>query len=179
MVPKKGHDVLVRALGLLHDRGVEVEAVIAGEPDVEDAPVRTLIDELGLAGHVRVVGTLSQAEILAAYRRADVFALACRITPDGDRDGIPNVMVEAMAAGLPVVSTAVSGIPELVVDGHNGLLVPPDDAEALADALARISKDPELVATLAANARATVAERFDGDVLAQRMATLLGVAGAP
>ena len=78
----------------------------------------------GLDDRIEFLGTLSQAELFAEYRRSSLFALACRITDDGDRDGIPNVLMEAMAAGLPVVSTAVSGIPELIDDGVNGLLVP-------------------------------------------------------
>jgi glycosyltransferase involved in cell wall biosynthesis len=115
---------------------------------------------------------VTQAELLSEYRRASVFALACRVDGDGDRDGIPNVMVEAMAAGLPVVSTAVSGIPELVEDGRTGLLVGPDDPEALADAVWRLAEDPPLADRLAEAGRATVAERFDGDVLTRALADL-------
>ncbi len=79
-----------------------------------------------------------------------------------------------MAAGLPVVATAVSGIPELIEHDVNGLLVPSEDAEALADALARLAKDPALSEQLASAGAATIAERFDGEVLAQRMAALFG-----
>ena len=101
-----------------------------------------------------------------------MFCLPCRILDDGDRDGIPNVLVEAMAAGLPVVTTRVSGIPELVEDGVNGLLVDPDDPDALAEALLRVHRDPDRRARLAAAGEATVRESFDGEVLAERMATL-------
>jgi glycosyltransferase involved in cell wall biosynthesis len=94
------------------------------------------------------------------------------VLDDGDRDGIPNVLVEAMASGLPVVSTSVSGIPELVRDGENGLLVPPDDPVALADALLRLRRDPELAARLASAGRETVRQRFDGELLARRLASL-------
>src|SRR6185436_9576389 len=90
----------------------------------------------------------------------------------GDRDGIPNVLVEAMACGLPVVTTGVSGIPELVSDGANGLLVPPDDPVAVAAALLRLHREPALAARLGAAARATVAGRFDGDRLARQLADL-------
>jgi glycosyltransferase involved in cell wall biosynthesis len=95
------------------------------------------------------------------------------VLDDGDRDGIPNVVVEAMAARLPVVTTRVSGIPELVEDGVNGLLVAPDDPKALADALLRVHRDVQLRERLAAAGEATVRERFDGDLLARRMAALL------
>jgi glycosyltransferase involved in cell wall biosynthesis len=171
MVPKKGFDVLVEAVAELTARGVELELVIAGEDGPDAAEIRRLVAER-CPDAVQFTGPLTQCELLALYRGADVFALACRVDADGDRDGIPNVMVEAMAAGLPVVSTAVSGIPELVRDGENGLLVPPEDPGALASALLRLATDVPLRDRLAAAGRDTVAERFDGDVLARRMAGL-------
>ena len=171
MVPKKGFDVLVEAVADLTARGVELELVVAGEDGPDAATIRRLVAER-CPDAVQFTGPLSQCELLALYRGADVFALACRVDADGDRDGIPNVMVEAMAAGLPVASTAVSGIPELVRDGENGLLVPPEDPGALASALLRLATDGSLRQRLAAAGRETVAERFDGDVLARRMAGL-------
>ena len=171
MVPKKGFDVLVEAVADLTARGVELELVIAGEDGPDAAKIRRLAAER-CPDAVQFTGPLTQCELLALYRGANVFALACRVDADGDRDGIPNVMVEAMAAGLPVVSTAVSGIPELVRDGENGLLVPPEDPRALASALLRLATDVSLRDRLAAAGRETVAERFDGDVLARRMAGL-------
>jgi glycosyltransferase involved in cell wall biosynthesis len=171
MVPKKGFDVLVEAVADLTARGVGLELVIAGEDGPDAAAIRRLVAER-CPDAVQFTGPLSQCELLALYRGADVFALGCRVDADGDRDGIPNVMVEAMAAGLPVVSTAVSGIPELVRDGENGLLVPPEDPGALASALLRLATDGSLRDRLAAAGRETVAARFDGDVLARRMAGL-------
>ncbi|HEV7656462.1 MAG TPA: glycosyltransferase family 4 protein [Mycobacteriales bacterium] len=171
MVPKKGFDVLVEAVADLRDRGVDLELVIAGEDGPDAGRIRALVAER-CPELVRFTGPLTQCELLELYRSANVFALACRVDGDGDRDGIPNVMVEAMAAGLPVVSTAVSGIPELVRDGENGLLVPPEDPAALAGALLKLAADAPLRDRLAAAGRATVAERFDGDVLARRMAGL-------
>jgi glycosyltransferase involved in cell wall biosynthesis len=171
LVPKKGFDVLVEAVADLRDRGVELELVIAGEDGPDALKVRTIVAER-CPDLVRFTGPLSQCELLELYRSADVFALACRVDGDGDRDGIPNVMVEAMAAGLPVVSTAVSGIPELVRDGRNGLLVAPEDPAALAGALLKLAADVPLRARLASAGKETVTERFDGDVLARRMAGL-------
>jgi glycosyltransferase involved in cell wall biosynthesis len=177
LVAKKGFDVLVDALALLTERGVDVTAAIAGEPGPEGHSIRERVATSGLSERVEFLGTLSQAELFAEYRRSNVFALACRITDDGDRDGIPNVMMEAMAAELPVVSTAVSGIPELVETDVNGLLVPPEDAAALADAIWRLSKDPALAQRLAAAGANTIAEHFDGEVLARRMAELFAGSG--
>ncbi|MDQ4038802.1 MAG: glycosyltransferase family 4 protein [Actinomycetota bacterium] len=173
LVAKKGFGVLVDAVAVLHERGQDVELVIVGEDGEDAASVRAQVAAHKLSDVVSLLGPLSQRDICMIYRRCDVFALACRIEANGDRDGIPNVLVEAMAAGLPVVSTAVSGIPELVRDGHNGLLVAPDDPVALADALLRLAKDPQLRACLARAGAVTVSERFDGDLLARHMATLL------
>jgi glycosyltransferase involved in cell wall biosynthesis len=114
---------------------------------------------------------MGQTELSREYRRASVFCLPCRVLP-GDRDGLPNVLVEAMASEVPVVTTGVSGIPELVSHEANGLLVPPDEPEALADALVRLHEDRELAGRLARAGSATVRERFDGDVLARRLADL-------
>ena len=145
--------MLIDAVALLVERGVDVTAAIAGEPGDREADIRRRVTAAGLDDRFEFLGTLSQADLFAEYRRSSVFALACRITGDGDRDGIPNVLMEAMAAELPVVSTAVSGIPELVENDVNGLLVPPEDAEALADAIWRLAKDPALAHRLARRGR--------------------------
>ncbi|MDQ3456876.1 MAG: glycosyltransferase family 4 protein, partial [Actinomycetota bacterium] len=170
LVEKKGFDLLVDAVARLHRDGVDVRLTIAGEDGPAGTPLRAQI-ALGPAGVVTVRPTLSQRELLELYRDSDVAALACRIVDDGDRDGIPNVLVEAMAVGLPVVSTAVSGIPELVRDGQTGLLVPPEDPAALAAALRRLT-DPVLRERLALAGQVLVAQEFDGDALAKQLAGL-------
>ena len=172
-VPKKGFDVLLRALALLRDRGVDVEAVIVGETGDATPQVRRLVADLGLDDLVELRGPCGQPELLALYRSATVLALACRVADDGDRDGIPNVLVEAMAAGLPVVSTAVSGIPELVRHEESGLLVPPEDPDALAGAIARLLGDDDLRTRLARQGREDVTHGFDPVANARRMAGLL------
>jgi glycosyltransferase involved in cell wall biosynthesis len=120
-----------------------------------------------------LLGARPQDEVIDLYRTATVFALPCVVLENGDRDGIPNVLVEAMRLGLPVVSTAVSGIPELVVDEETGLLVPPRDVEALASDLARLLDDPDLRARLAAAAAHRVTRQFDLAANAARLKTLL------
>ena len=170
MVPKKGFDVLVHALAELRARDLDVKLVLAGEDGPQAPAIRELAGELGVADRIVWRGTVTQAELLAEYRSSSMFVLACRVDADGDRDGIPNVLVEAMAAGLPVVSTTVSGIPEIVEHDMNGLLVPPDDPHALADAIWRIAKDPGLAESLRTRAAATIADHFDGDRLAAELA---------
>jgi len=175
MVDKKGFDVLVEALAELRDRGVDAELVLAGEDGPAAAEVDALIARRGLATVARRLGPLDQGGLLELVAGSSVFALACRVAADGDRDGIPNVLVEAMAAGVAVVSTTVSGIPELVSDGDNGLLVAPEDPPALAAALRRLAVDDGLRRRLAAAGRETIADRFDGDALAVQLASLLRV----
>jgi glycosyltransferase involved in cell wall biosynthesis len=114
---------------------------------------------------------MGQEDLLAEYRRAGALCMPSRLLPD-DRDGIPNVLVEAMAAGTPVIASAVSGIPELVEHEVNGMLVAPEDPGALADALVRVHREPALRSAMVDGARRTVAERFDGDRLAGELAGL-------
>ena len=172
LVEKKGFDVLVEACGILRGQGVSVEAVIVGEPGEHEAEIRRRIAALGLAAHVRLKGPMAQARLYEEYVRASAFCLPCRVLEDGDRDGIPNVLVEAMACGLPVVTTNVSGIPEVVRDGINGQLVPSDDPQALAAALLRLAREPHFAQQLARAGRATVRARFDGDAHAAQLAAL-------
>jgi glycosyltransferase involved in cell wall biosynthesis len=171
LVAKKGFDVLVDACAELAGRGVPFEALIVGQDDAAGDALRRRIAAHGLGSSVRLGGPMGPEALLAEYRRASALCMPCRLL-EQDRDGIPNVLVEAMAAGAPVVATPVSGIPELVQDGVNGLLVPPEDPRALADALLRLSTDRALGDRLAAAGRETVRERFDGERLAGRLAAL-------
>jgi glycosyltransferase involved in cell wall biosynthesis len=171
-VPKKGFDVLVDACAEIVSRGVALSAVIVGEPGEETDAVRARIRQRGLSRHVRLAGAMSQAALLKEYGRATVFCLPCRVSHDGDRDGIPNVLVEAMASGLPVVTTAVSGIPELVEHEVTGLIVPADDPASTAEALLRVFRDRVLAARLSSRARTVVEERFDGDRLIAQLYAL-------
>jgi glycosyltransferase involved in cell wall biosynthesis len=171
LVAKKGFDVMVDACAVLQRRGVPFEARIVGQDDHEGEALRRRIAAHGLAGRVSLPGPMGPEELLGEYRRAGALCMPCRLL-EQDRDGIPNVLVEAMAAGAPVVATPVSGIPELVADGLNGLLVPPEDPEALADALIRLHSDRALRDRLARAGRDTVRERFDGERLARDLVEL-------
>jgi glycosyltransferase involved in cell wall biosynthesis len=178
LVRKKGLDTFVDACAVLSNRGLDFEAVIAGEAGDHEPEVRARVAAAGLDARITFLGPLTQDALFGEYQRASVFALPCRVLEDGDRDGIPNVLMEAMACGVPVVTTGVSGITELVRDGENGLIVEPDRPAELADALHRLLKDPGLAQQLAAQGQVTVSERFDAAVTASRMAALLTGGGA-
>jgi glycosyltransferase involved in cell wall biosynthesis len=171
LVAKKGFDVFVEACAELRRRDVPFEALIVGQDDKHGDVVRERIAAHDLGDRIALSGPMSQDALLREYRRAGALCMPCRVL-ENDRDGIPNVLVEAMAAGAPVVATGVSGIPELVDHEVNGLLVEPDDPAALADALIRVHEDRELAARISDAGRRTVEERFDGDRLAQRLAEL-------
>ncbi len=158
-VPKKGYDTLLRALALLPADLHWRFSHLGGGAERES--LQALAVTLGIADRIHWQGSVDQAEVLAAYRSSDVFALACRITADGDRDGLPNVLVEAASQGLACVSTTISGIPELFCNGENGWLVSPDDADGLAAALRTAITAPDLRQQYGSAASAKVRATLD------------------
>ncbi len=172
-VEKKGFDLLVEACGWLQRRGLDFRCLIIGEPGEAYGQVCSTIAAHGLAGRVQLGQAVTQTALRELYHRATVFALPCRIVADGDRDGIPNVLVEAMSTGLACLSTTISGIPELIEHGHNGLLVAPDDSQALARALAELLGDGALRERLGRSARQTVLARFDSRRTTERLQRLM------
>jgi glycosyltransferase involved in cell wall biosynthesis len=173
LIPKKGFDILVQACAILQEKRVPFEAIIVAEGGEHEKEIRRLITANGLEHSVFLPGPMSQSQLFGEYQRASAFCLPCRVLENGDRDGIPNALMEAMAVGVPVVSTPISGIPELIHDGVNGLLVPSEDPRALADAFLRLTRDNRLAADLSRNAQETIESRFNGDKLAAHMANLL------
>ncbi len=158
VVPKKGYDVLLDALAQL-PKDLHWRFVHVGGGDTTQ--LRAQAERLGLSERIEWRGALDQSEVLALYDQSDLFALACRITADGDRDGLPNVLVEAASQGLTCVSTAISGIPELFRDGENGLLVLPEDSVALSQALAHAICDPAMRNELGKVAQQKVRKTLD------------------
>lgn len=180
LVEKKGYPYLIRACGVLHRRGYRFTLDIYGTGPQRDA-LAALIAALGLEGVVRLRGARTQDELIEIYQGAALFVLAPHVLENGDRDGIPNVLMEAMSTGLPVVATTVSGIPELIEDGESGLLVPSRDEDALADALARAldpQGGPALRARLGAAARVRAVAHFDASTHIGRMVDLLQTGAA-
>ena len=171
LVPKKGHRDLVEACRILKERSIPFRCTIIGGGG-DESGLRSLIAQFDLTSEVSLRGALPNHEIIQAYREHDIFALASVVAPNGDRDGIPVVMMEAGALGLPLVSTHVSGIPELVQHGRTGLLAPAGDAAALADALATLAGDPALRRRLGQAANALVSAEYGITLNAQRLVTL-------
>jgi glycosyltransferase involved in cell wall biosynthesis len=176
LVEKKGFFDLLEAWAALAAQGHRFRGAIYG-----DGPLLKMLqarcEQLGLADIVTLAGARPHRELVPLFQRADVFALTPFVTGDGDRDGVPNVLVEAMACGVPVVSTAVGGIPELVRHGENGLLAPPHDVAAVARHLGELLADDDRRRAMGAKARVTVEQGFDARVAARRLATLFGAGG--
>ena len=173
LVEKKGIDDLLRALARIKD--LEWEFVHVGGGELA-APMKALAQALGIGDRVSWVGALPQDAVLAEYRVADIFALACRVARDGDRDGLPNVLVEAASQGLPCIATRVSAIPELIHSGETGLLVEPGDADALAAALERLIAEPALRRRLGLAAAEHVRRDFDAAVCIAPLLARFGLA---
>lgn len=157
LVPKKGYDLLLSALARLPAR-LDWRFVHIGGGDLR-AALAAQAQALGLADRIAWRGAMNQTEVIEALRAADLFVLPSRIAGDGDRDGLPNVLMEAASQELPILSTAVSSIPEFIEDGRHGVLVEPDPA-ALAAGLERMIADPAGRAAMASAARARLVARF-------------------
>jgi len=186
LIKKKGFDVLLDSLSRLHtshpDLAARLHLSIAGDgPELTPltAQAAALRSKHNLScSTIRLLGPLPNPAVRALMQTADLFVLPCRIDPSGDRDGIPVVLMEAMAAAVPVISGRLPAIEELVEHDHTGLMVPPGDAQALANALARVLTDNTLRARLAAAGRQRVVDEFSEPVNIDRLMSALGLQAA-
>ena len=160
LVEKKGHRHLIKALAQLQQKGYAFEAVIAGEGPERPALTR-LITEHDLTEQIRLIGAVSQDTVHQLFTNSDIFVLPCIAGRDGDRDGIPVSLMEAMASGLPVICTSVSGIPELITHKREGLLAQPGDVTGLSEAMAGLLDNAAARETLARAAREKILREFD------------------
>jgi glycosyltransferase involved in cell wall biosynthesis len=170
-VDKKGLDDLLHALAALPRSSPWRFEHVGGGPLLNE--LKALARRLGIAERTTWWGPQAQEAVLARYRAADIFALPCRVSDDGDRDGLPNVLMEAQTQRLACVSTRVSGVPELIEDGSTGLLVAERDREALGRALERLIADPALRSRLGEAGRARTTRHFSMDAGADRIAAHL------
>jgi glycosyltransferase involved in cell wall biosynthesis len=173
LIEKKGIEVLLEALARISPK-LNWRFVQVG-----DGPLKGRLHHqaraLGLSGKITWRGALTQDELLIEYRKADLFALASRVARDGDRDGLPNVLLEAQSQGLACVATRVSAIPELVRDGHTGLLVEENDPDALARALEALISNPARRRALGLAGQARVVETFGLDANLEPLARKFGL----
>jgi colanic acid/amylovoran biosynthesis glycosyltransferase len=169
LVEKKGFADLLDAVALLVAEGRDIDLVLVGSGEQEQT-LRDRVDRLGLGDHVRRLGGLPQHRVAEIVAGAAVLAAPCVVGVDGNRDGLPTVLLEAMALGTPCVATPVTGIPEVIEHDVTGLLVPEHDPGALAAALARVLDDPDLRVGLAKAARDLVDTEFDARRQAARVA---------
>ena len=171
-VEKKGFPYLIEACRRLKAAGIPFHCRLVGTPDTDSPVVAELIQRYELTEHISVLPAVSQAELRTYYQAADIFVLPCVVTDNGDRDGIPNVLAEAMAMQVAVVSTLVSGIPEIVTEGQTGRLVPPRDSEALFRVLCDLAASVNERHRLGAAARQRICQVFDSHRTTEVLRTL-------
>lgn len=176
-VEKKGFDTLLEALAILPAAMAWTWTHVGGGPLLPD--LKAQAERLRIGSRVSWRGPQDQEAVLRAYDDADLFVLPCRVAADGDRDGLPNVLVEAQSQGIACVSTTVSGVTELIADRCTGRLVPPDDAPALAAALSDLIADPAERLRLARAGAGRVAAAFDARTATSRLLSLFGRVAEP
>jgi glycosyltransferase involved in cell wall biosynthesis len=167
--PKKGYPTLFEAVARVQAR---FRLTVVGYGPL-DAVLRARVDALGLGNRVVWAGPLDQPAVRAQYRASDLLLVASEVAPDGDRDGLPNVVVEALSQGLPVVATRAAAIPELVIDGVHGRLVPPADVGGLAAAIEELVRDPDARRRMGAAGIRRIGDGWDLDAGADRVQRLL------
>ncbi|WP_336485738.1 glycosyltransferase family 4 protein [Methylobacterium nigriterrae] len=181
LVAKKGFDDLVDALARLPP-ALHWRAALIGSGELRDA-LEARVRAAGLAERVAFLGARAQPDVVAAMREADLFVLPTKPAASGDRDGLPNVLMEAASQGLPILATDFAGTPELIRSGTDGLLVPPGDVPALTESIIRLARDPEQRRRLAESARARLARDFTIDrgidLMAARLAHAAGLTPEP
>jgi glycosyltransferase involved in cell wall biosynthesis len=171
LIEKKGFGDLIGACALLQARGRQFTCRIIGEGPLEES-LRAQVAANGLEKSVALTGPQTQAEIASQLAHATVFVLPCTREADGGMDNLPTVIMEAMAAGLPVISTPLGGIPEMVEDGLNGELVPERDPAAIAIAIERLLDDPTSARNLGDRGRQIAQERFSIETSAKQLQAL-------
>jgi glycosyltransferase involved in cell wall biosynthesis len=179
LVDKKGFDVLLDAFAAIAHQHPDARCVVVGDGDCRGALEAQAV-ELGVSDRVTFTGAQPQHVVAEWLRRAHVMVAPCRVGPDGNQDALPTVLLEALGAGLPAVSTPVAGIPEIIDDGDDGLIVPSDDVSATVDAVNSLLTSPARWRAMSLAGPRKLADRFDRtqtieqlvDVMAQRTVTV-------
>lgn len=171
LVEKKGHKYAIDAVADLVNQGYDIEYHIVGTGEREPF-LRNQVQERGIEDHVEFLGHISDEQLLDELHEAAVFVLPCVITADGDRDITPVALREAMATQTACISTTISAIPEVITNGHDGILVEPHNSEAVAEAIVNLLDNPSQRQRLAENARKTIETEFDISITTE---TLLAI----
>lgn len=171
MTEKKGLPTIFQALAMLKEKKISFQHTLIGDGDDREKML-ALVDRLQLTENCRWLGTQTHEEVLKQFRSSDLFVLGCEIAKSGDRDGIPNVLVESLAMGVPALSTTVSAIPEILQHKQTGYTVPPSDPQAMAEAMIQLLQDKELRGSVITRGKALVAEKFNNKQLARHLANI-------
>ncbi|KAB1439057.1 glycosyltransferase family 4 protein [Pseudodesulfovibrio senegalensis] len=177
-VPKKGLDIILRALARLREKGVDFRYTLLGDGALRDE-IKAQVRDLGLQDVVDMPGTVTHDAVIERFRTADIFVLGCRQAADGDRDGIPNVVAESMAMGVPVAATNISGVPELVEHEQTGLLCESESVDDMEAAIERLLTDADLRARVIPAARAKVEAVFNNKELIRDLGEIYKSHGVP
>ena len=171
LIAKKGLPTVYKALKILKDKGIAFKHTLIGDGEDRET-ILDLVNALGLSEQTRWLGTQPHDVVREQYNRAHLFVLGCQVAPNGDRDGIPNVLFESMAMGVPVVATTVSAIPELVETEKTGLLVDPESPDKMAAAMLRMLTDTHLRIRIIPAAQQKVIDKFDNKALIRELAAV-------
>ncbi len=165
---KKGLPTLYRALALIKDKKIPFQHTLIGDGDDKDA-ILQLIQNLGLSDVCHCLGTRTHREVLKQFEESDLFVLACEIAKNGDRDGIPNVLVESLAMGVPALSTTVSAVPEILINGQSGVTTASADPETMASQILKTLTDSKLRKKIIQGGREHTREHFDNRILVAKL----------
>lgn len=168
MTEKKGLPTLYRALALLKDKNIPFQHTLIGDGDDKEK-ILQLIQDLGLSEVCHCLGTRTHREVLKQFEESDLFVLACEIAKNGDRDGIPNVLVESLAMGVPSLSTTVSAVPEILINGQSGITTSPADPETMALHILKALTDSRLRKDIIQGGRKHTREHFDNRILVAKL----------
>ncbi len=171
LTAKKGIFDILEALIVLKEKNIDFTYTLIGDGDDRDDVIQEILAK-GLKENVRWLGTMPHEKVIAELNKADAFILACKIAKNGDRDGIPNVLVESLAMGLPVVATNVSALPEIIINEKTGLALNPSEPTKMAEALIRILTDQNLRKNLIRNGKQHVQANFNNKKLIKQLSVL-------
>ncbi len=171
LTEKKGLPTIYKALAILRDKGISFNHILIGSGDDKEA-VQQIISELQLQENCQLLGTQTHTQVLDYFRKSDLFVLGCEIAKSGDRDGIPNVIVESLAMGVPAISTNVSAIPEIIEHNSTGLIVPPSDSKSMAAGIERLLTDHKLREKCITTGQKRIKSGFDNQTWTKQLAEI-------